>query len=48
MPGTWGGADPRMTQELRTVVPDGLGRNLIARLAVPGLHASRRHLARTR
>jgi hypothetical protein len=44
--GTWTGADPRVTYELRTVITDGLGRDLTARLTVPGLHLPRRHLPR--
>ena len=47
-PSHWGryGADPRVTYELRTVITDGLGRDLTAHLTVPGLHLPRRHLSR--
>jgi len=44
--GTWTGADPTAAYELRTVITDGLRRDLIARLTVPGLHIPRRHLPR--
>ncbi len=42
--GTWSGADPHAAYELRTVLTDGLGRDLTATTFVPRIRVPRLHL----
>ena len=46
--GTWRGTQPRATYDLRTVITDGLGRDLVARTVVPGIRGVRHRVARSR